>query len=390
MRQDGFDFNERPFVVVWEMTQACDLACKHCRASAQPLRHADELDTREAERLIDQIADMEAGVLVLSGGDPMKREDVFHLVRYGHERGVRMAMTPSVTPLLTDDAIHRLAREGLSQFAVSLDGSCARIHDEFRGFEGAYARTMEVIRVAREAGLPVQINTTVCRSNLADLPAMADLLARLDIVLWSVFFLVPVGRGQAEQRIAPEEYEQVFELLWSLRQRVPFKIKSTEAPHYRRFVLQKLKAARARGEGSGFGVQGSGEEDKETRGQGDKGIQDLGGGGTEGRRNSTSGPGPGYESINLNDGRGFVFISHTGEVFPSGFLAVSVGNVRTTSLAELYRNTPLMRDLRNSNLLGGKCGICEFRNVCGGSRARSWALTGDPLAPEPDCTYQPH
>lgn len=371
MIEGKHNFDERPVVVIWEMTQACDLACQHCRASAQPMRHADELDTAEAKGLIDQIARMEAGVLVLSGGDPMKREDVFDLVRYGHERGVRMAMTPSVTPLLTDAAIHRLARQGLSQFAVSLDGSYAELHDGFRGVSGAFSRTMEVIRVAREAGLPVQINTTVSRHNLADLPAMAEMLAGLDIVLWSVFFLVPVGRGQADQRIAPEQYEEVFELLWSLRQRVPFQIKSTEAPHYRRFVLKKLKAARMSGGRDGA----SGE------GQGDGRI--------DGRHKTGRGVRPGYESINLNDGRGFVFISHTGEVFPSGFLAVSVGNVRATPLAELYRNAPLMRDLRNSDLLGGKCGQCEFRKICGGSRARSWALTGDPLAPEPDCSYEP-
>lgn len=345
-----FDYNQRPFVVVWEMTQACDLTCLHCRAEAQPLRHARELSTAEARGLIDQIADLRAGVLVLSGGDPMKRPDVFELVRYGRDHGVRMAMTPSVTPLLTDEAIRRLAAEGLSQFAVSLDGSCARIHDSFRGLDGAFARTMEVVRVAREAGLPVQINTTVSRHNLADLPAMVELLSKLDVVLWSVFFLVPVGRGQADQRIQPEEYEQVFELLWSLRQRVPFNIKSTEAPHYRRFVLRKLKEARQEGGNP---------------------------------------PVVGYESMNLNDGRGFVFISHVGEVFPSGFLAVSVGNIRQSPLAELYRNTPLMRDLRDVDRLGGKCGACEFKTVCGGSRARSWALTGDPLAAEPDCTYEP-
>lgn len=356
---DDFNFDERPFVVVWEMTQACDLACKHCRASAQPMRHSDELSTEEARDLIDQVGALRAGVLVLSGGDPMKREDVYDLVRYGHERGVRMAMTPSVTPLLTDEAVRRLAASGLSQFAVSLDGSSPGIHDDFRGLPGAFDRTLQVIRVGRATGMPIQINTTVSRHNLADLPALAELLSGLDIVLWSVFFLVPVGRGQADQRITPEEYEQVFELLWSLRQRVPFKIKSTEAPHYRRFVLKKLK------------------EEKRASAAAPSG------------RPSAPGRSPGYESINLNDGRGFVFISHTGEVFPSGFLAVGVGNVRQSSLAALYQNAPLMRDLRDSDLLGGKCGQCEFRNVCGGSRARSWALTGDPLAPEPDCTYEP-
>lgn len=346
----AIDFTRRPLVTVWEMTQACDLACRHCRAEAQPNRHTAELSTDEARRLLDQVRELNPGVLVLSGGDPMKRPDVFELIRYASEAGVRVAMTPSVTPLLTDDAIRRLADAGLSQIAFSLDGSGPEVHDRFRGVAGSFARTIEVMSIARDAGLPVQINTTVSRHNLDDLPAMAELLRTCDIVLWSVFFLVPVGRGQAEQRVAPEDYERVFELLWSLRQRVPFEIKTTEAPHYRRFVLQKLKAQRpGRSMGTAFR----------------------------------------YTSMNVNDGRGFLFISHTGEVYPSGFLPVAVGNVRTRHLAELYRDTPLMQELRDWNRVEGKCGGCEFRKVCGGSRARSYALTGNVFAAEPDCVYQP-
>ena len=238
------DFNVRPLVVVWEMTQACDLTCLHCRAEAQPLRNEDELSTLEAKRFLEQVAELDPGVLVLSGGDPMKRPDVYELVKYGQERGLRMAMTPSVTPLLTDEAIHRLAAEGLSRIAFSLDGSTPEIHDSFRGVAGSFARTIQAMESARNAGLPLQINTTVSRHNMADLPALAELLSTSHIELWSVFFLVPIGRGKADQRIAPEEYEEVFELLWSLRQRVPFEIKSTEAPHYRRFVLQKLAKSR--------------------------------------------------------------------------------------------------------------------------------------------------
>ncbi len=347
---EKLDFNDRPLVVVWEMTQACDLVCLHCRAQAQPCRNPDELSTGEARTLLAQVRDLNPGVLVLSGGDPMKRPDVYELVNDGRRQGIRMAMTPSVTPLLTDEAIRRLAAEGLSRIAFSLDGSCPAIHDRFRGVAGSYDRTIHAMRVARDAGLPVQINTTVSRHNMEDLGQLAEFLSGCDIELWSVFFLVPVGRGQADQRIRPEEYEQVFELLWSLRQRVPFEVKSTEAPHYRRFVLQKLKSERS-------------ETNDPVRFR--------------------------YSSMNVNDGRGFVFISHTGEVCPSGFLPLSVGNVRRTHLTELYRQAPLMRQLRDSDLLEGKCGECEFRKVCGGSRARSWALTGDPLAAEPDCTYQP-
>jgi radical SAM protein len=345
------NFDVKPLVVVWEMTQACDLACLHCRAEAQPCRHQDELSTNEARDVIDQIAELKPGVFILSGGDPMKRTDVYDLVQYGSSRGVRMAMTPSVTPLLTDNAIERLAWQGLSRIAFSLDGSCPRVHDTFRGVDGSFARTLEVIERAKQVGLPVQINTTVSRHNIDDLPLLGQLLSQFDIELWSVFFLVPVGRAGANQRIEPADYELVFEMLWSLRQRVPFEIKSTEAPHYRRFLLQKLKSQ----------WSSDGEEPKR----------------------------PPYTSMNVNDGRGFVFISHTGEVCPSGFLPLSVGNIRHRPLSELYRQTQLMKDLRNSDLLGGKCGFCEFRKVCGGSRARSWALTGDPLAAEPDCVYEP-
>jgi radical SAM protein len=346
----AFDFAERPLVVVWEMTQACDLACLHCRAEAQPGRHRDELDTTEARDLIDQVAELDPGVFVLSGGDPMQRDDVCDLVRHAADRGVRMAMTPSVTPLLTDEAIGRLAGAGLSRIAFSLDGSCPRVHDSFRGVPGSFARTMEVIGVARRAGLSVQVNTTVSRHNLADLAAVADRLAGMDISLWSVFFLVPVGRGQADQRVSPAEYEQVFEFLWSLRQQVPFEIKTTEAPHYRRFVLRKMKDERRQG----------------------------------GAHRTFR-----YASMNVNDGRGFVFVSHKGEVFPSGFLPLAVGSVREQRLADLYRGSPLLRDLRDPGRLEGKCGGCEYRRVCGGSRARAWSLTGSPFAEEPDCEYQP-
>lgn len=345
-----FDFAQRPLVVIWEMTQACDLACLHCRAEAQPERHAEELSTVEARDLLDQVAELDPGVFVLSGGDPMKRSDVYELVRYGCEQGVRMAMTPSVTPLLTRQAIERLAGEGLSRIAFSMDGSCPQVHDSFRGVAGSFERTVDMMAAARSAGLSLQINTTVSRHNLHDLPRVAELLRGCDIALWSVFFLVPVGRGQSDQRISPEQYEDVFELLWSLRQQVRFEIKTTEAPHYRRFVLQKIKAERRPGAA---------------------------------RRDFR------YASMNVNDGRGFVFVSHRGDVLPSGFLPMSVGSVRTQRLADLYREAPLLKGLRDADRMQGKCGECEYRKVCGGSRARSWALTGDPFAAEPDCVYQP-
>ena len=356
------DFNERPFIVIWETTQACDLACLHCRACAQPLRSALELSTDDAKRLIDEIASLEAPVFVMTGGDPLKRPDIFELVKYGAERGVRTSLTPSATPLLTLEAITKLRDAGLARLAVSLDGPTAAIHDAFRRVQGSYEWTLNAVRWARQIGLPVQINTTITRHNLQYIDEMIALLETLDVVLWSVFFLVPTGRGQTTDLISAEEFEQVFEKLYETSTRVPFDIKSTEAQHYRRYVIQKRTEMKRKGEDDGTKLPAF-----------------LG----------VSTPDGIGRMSGINDGKGFVFISHLGEVFPSGFLPVSAGNVRSESLADLYRDSPLFRDLRNTDLLKGKCGDCEFRNVCGGSRARSYALTGDMFAEEPCCIYEP-
>lgn len=355
------DFNQRPFIVIWETTQACDLACVHCRACAQPLRSALELSTAEAKRLIDEVKALEAPVFVLTGGDPLKRPDIFELVEYASAHGVRISLTPSATPLLTREAIHRLKQCGLARLAVSLDGPSAEIHDAFRRVPGSYDWTLSAVRWAREASLPVQINTTITRHNLQHLDSMIMLLERLDIVLWSVFFLVPTGRGSAIDLISGEEFEQVFEKLYETSRRVSFDIKSTEAQHYRRFLLQRRTEEKRKGHTPSlpYGLSANGLD------------------------------GIGRAPRGLNDGKGFVFISHCGEVFPSGFLPLSAGNVRRQSLSEIYRHSPLFVALRDTSNLKGKCGACEFREVCGGSRARAYALTGDPFAEEPCCVWQP-
>ncbi len=365
-RQEGsvepqLDFNERPFIVIWETTQACDLACVHCRACAQPVRSALELSTDEAKRLIDEVSALKAPVFVLTGGDPLKRPDIFELVEYASSHGVRISLTPSATPLLTQEAIHNLKQCGLARLAISLDGPSAEIHDAFRRVSGSYDWTLRAVRWAREIGLPVQINTTITRHNLQYLGSMIALLEQLDIVLWSVFFLVPTGRGSTAGLISAEEFEQVFEKLYETSHRVKFDIKSTEAQHYRRFLLQRRT-----------------EEKRKGNSQSRPAI--LG---------TNTADGIGRAPRGINDGKGFVFISHLGEVFPSGFLPVSAGNVRKQSLAELYRHSPLFVSLRDSKNLKGKCGICEFREVCGGSRARAYALTGDVFAEEPCCVWQP-
>ena len=361
------DFNERPYIAIWETTQACDLACVHCRACAQPARNPFELSTAEAKRLIDQIADMQVPVFVLTGGDPLKRTDIFELVQYAHDLGVQTSMTPSATPLLTREAIVQLKERGLARLAVSLDGSTPEIHDAFRRVNGSYKCTLDAIRWAREIGLPVQINTTITRRNLADFDNMVRLLETLDIVLWSVFFLVPTGRGQTGDLISAEEFEMIFEKLYQTSSRVKFDIKTTEAQHYRRFLLQRRTEDRRKGQDfTATSIPAA-----------------------QAFPAALGGDGIARAPRGLNDAKGFVFISHIGEVFPSGFLPQSAGNIRREPLADIYRHSPLFQKLRDTSQLKGKCGDCEFKEICGGSRARAFALTGDVLQEEPCCVYQP-
>lgn len=357
------NFDERPFIVIWETTQACDLACVHCRACAQPSRNSLELSTEEAKRMIDEIAAMQAPLFVMTGGDPLKRPDIYDLVAYAAEKGIRPSLTPSATPLLTREAIVKLKEVGLARLAISLDGPTATIHDAFRKVPGSYQWTLDAVRYAREIDLPVQINTTITRHNLQYLDQMIALLESLDIVLWSVFFLVPMGRGQSIDLISAEEFEQVFEKLYDTSRRVLFDIKSTEAQHYRRFLLQKRTELRRQG------------SEPPSRMPHFIGI--------------STADGIGRAPKGINDGKGFVFISHLGDVYPSGFLPVSAGNVRRELLGDLYRNSPLFTAMRDTSNLEGKCGVCEYREVCGGSRARAHAVSGNMFAEEPCCVYIP-
>ncbi len=352
------DFDERPFLAIWEVTQACDLACVHCRASAQPERHPLELSTDEGKRLIDQIAALDVPVFVLTGGDPIKRPDLFELIEHARSVGVRVSLTPSATPLLTRDVVFRLRDAGLARMAVSLDGASAETHDAFRGMSGSFARTLNAVQWANEAGLPVQINTTFSRRNMAEMDAIAALVEQLKIALWSVFFLVPTGRGKLADLLSADEFEQVFARIHRLSKTASFDIKTTEAQHYRRYLMQQRVAER-KASAAPYTVP---EKAADTIGRAPRG---------------------------LNDGKGFVFISHTGEVFPSGFLPESGGNLRRQTLATIYRESPVFRELRDTSKLEGKCGACEFKEICGGSRARAYALTGNPLAEEPCCNYIP-
>ena len=340
----------------FEVTLACDLVCKHCRASAQEKPSQDELSTSQAMALLDQAASFPRKPhLVLTGGDPLKRPDLLALIRHAVAAGLQVALTPSATPLATFRAFQQVQEAGVRSLGISLDGVDAATHDAFRGWEGSFRRTLEMLENARKLRLPVQVNTTITRRNVQQVDAIADLLAKQAVAMWSVFFLVPVGRGVEEERIEPEEYETVFGQLWRHAQRQPYAVKTTEAPHYRRFVLQQggnpLAGPASCGHGSG--------------------------------RPAHRAP------LGVGDGKGIMFVSHTGEIYPAGFLPLRCGRFPQDSVVDAYQRHPTFLALRDPDHFKGRCGICEYRHVCGGSRARAYAVTGDPLESEPDCVYIP-
>ncbi len=364
------DFAENPFIVIWEVTRACQLHCMHCRAEAQRHRDSRELTTQEGERLIDEISEMHHPLFVFTGGDPLEREDLFHLIHHAASRGLEVGMTPSATPRVTQAALAEAKAAGLSRCAFSLDGSTASIHDRFRGTKGSFDLTIQALLSLHEIQMPIQVNTTLSRFNLDDLENIADLVESFGTVLWSVFFLVPTGRGRAQDMVDAETGEAVMKWLREQGGRRSFDIKTTAAPHYRRVVMQQ--AARLGGLPSGATAvtdAGAPIGFQVPAGRGDR-IDGL-------------------RARGVNDGNGFVFISHTGDIYPSGFLPVVAGNVRIQSLAQVYRSSQVFKDLRDLDRLKGKCGACEFRTVCGGSRARAYALTGDYLESDPACAYIP-
>ncbi len=336
-----------PRVAIWEVTRACDLRCRHCRACAIPDRDPDELTTAEAFDVIDQVAELAPGALVLTGGDPLKRPDLLSIVRVAVRRGIPVALAPSVTPLLTLDALRRLAAAGAGRIALSLDGSDAAMHDGMRGTPGAFAATLRAIAGVRVTGIPLQLNTSLDATTITCLSRTARLVAEARPVLWSVFFVLPVGRAGADAQLDAATCERTFHFLYDWSERTGIPVKTTAAPAYRRVVLER-EAARARS-------------------------------GATRRRVPWA----------ANDGNGVVFISHTGDVQPSGFLPLTAGNVRHGRLAHIYRTSQLFRALRDPLLLRGKCGACEFRLVCGGSRARAFATSGDAFAEDAACVHQP-
>lgn len=347
------DFDRAPFTIAWEITRACAFSCVHCRADAQHRRAPGELSTGEARALIDRLTAFGSPILVFTGGDPMMRPDLFDLIAHADAAGLRCSLTPTATALPTVARLERARAAGVRRIALSLDAPTPEVHDAFRKVRGSWQRTMDILANAHRVGLSTQINTTVTRHNLHLLPDMVDFVRGVGAVQWSVFFLVPMGRGQQLAMISAAEHERALEWLHDLAQLGEFDVKATAAPMYRRIAATRGGAGTLDGPGYAFG-------DGLTR------------------------PNQG-----VNDGRGFLFISHTGEITPSGFLPIVAGNVRRDDIVDVYRNHPLFRSLRDPDALTGKCGACEFRTLCGGHRGRAYAVTGDPLASDPACAYVP-
>ncbi len=358
----GYDY--APLTVAWEATRSCPLRCQHCRATAQLRRDDNELTTKEGKDLIDQASRMGTKIFVITGGDPLARPDIYSLIERASSMNLHVGFSPSVTGRLTQVALDRVAKSGAHTVHISLDGATSASHDGFRGVRGSFERTVNVLKWVSQSGLALQVGTTVTKDSIAHLPEIAELLGSLGISIWSwsLFFLIPTGRAQELE--IPDAYENERVLSWLATTSFPFRTRVIEAPFFKR-VIEQTSA------GSSDGLAPN-SADLQTMAARDP----LG--------NSVA-----KQTPAVRDGDGFCFISHVGDVYPSGFLQVNAGNVREHSLAEIYQKSELFRSLRDRTLLKGKCGSCEYRTICGGSRARAWASGNDYLGEDPGCAYVP-
>jgi radical SAM protein len=347
------DYGKNPMNVYWEMTQSCALACRHCRAEAISTPHPEELSFEEGVAFLKQIPRFGAPLpqLILTGGDPLARADLYELIDEARRLGISVSITPAATPALTREVLVRLKEHGVEGLGLSLDGSTAAGHDSIRGVPGTFDRTIQAIGWAQELEMPVQINTLVASETAFDMPAIYELLKPFGIARWSLFFLISVGRGKVLQPLSPEDGEVLMHWIHATSRKAPFIVATTEAPSYRRVALQAMRE-----EGmSGEDIRKSGA----TR------------------------------SYGIRDGHGIMFVSNTGDICPAGFLPLPVGNVRKDNIVETYRNAPLFRQLHDPSQFEDRCGVCDYRTLCGGSRARAFAATGNPLASDPMCTFEP-
>lgn len=350
------DLDRNPVVIFWEVTRACALKCEHCRAKAQPKRHPLELDTAESLRVMDEFTEFDTPpIVVLSGGDPFMRRDIFEIAEYGIKKGLTVSLSPSATALVTRDRLAKLVDIGVRRVSFSLDGANAKTHDSFRGFDGTFNRTMAAFEAANEVGLSFQVNTTITRSTKSELPEIAEVVKQSGAAIWDLFFLVPTGRGLDLELMTADEHDEVYSWIMSNLLDWDFRAKTTLGQPFRRAMTLKRLTA------------------------GGKELTSL----------STDEIKAAWPAPATNDGRGIFFISHLGEIFPSGFIPLSAGNVRKDSVVDVYRNSETFTKIRDRNQLRGKCGICPFNVICGGSRSRAYAMTGDMTAADPTCRFQP-
>ncbi|MHB1172112.1 MAG: TIGR04053 family radical SAM/SPASM domain-containing protein [Lacisediminihabitans sp.] len=364
--KSGPDYAQRPMLVFWETTRACALACRHCRAAATPQALPGELTRAEGLDLIDQVAAFGRPhpILVLTGGDCLVRPDLFDLVDHAAARGVPVALSPSVTPALTPEMVTRIAESGVKAVSISLDGATPATHDWVRGIEGHFAETMAAIRAFVAAGMTVQVNTTVMRANVLELADVAALVTRAGVAIWEVFFLVHVGRGLTTDAVSPDEHEDICHFLYDAS-RYGVTVRTVEAPFFRRVVSDRRTG-------------GAVPDTEFYRAMTDRLVALLGPGTLR----------PGAQTAATRDGKGILFIAHDGEVYPAGFLPLNLGSVRDRPLSVIYRDHPVLQSIRAARF-AGRCGRCQYADLCGGSRARAYAATGDPLGEDPACPYQP-
>jgi AdoMet-dependent heme synthase len=341
-------------LIAWEMTRSCNLNCRHCRAAAEKGPYTGELSTEECEKLMDNVAGFAKPIIIMTGGEPMLRPDIFHLAEYGTKLGLRMVMAPC-GKMLTVESCNKLKAAGIQRISLSIDGATAESHDAFRRVPGAFQNVMDGIAAANAAGLEFQVNTTVTKLNIKEVPAIFDMAIKLGAVSFHPFLLVPTGRGKelADQEIPPDEYERVLNWIYEHRSEAGITMKPTCAPHYYRILRQREKAAGRIVKPETHGL------DAMTKGC-------LG-------------------------GQGFAFISHMGVVQICGFLDKEAGNIRKNNydFQSIWENSPLFHEMRNLDGYHGRCGVCEYRKVCGGCRARAYETTGDYLNEEPYCVYEP-
>jgi AdoMet-dependent heme synthase len=346
-------YSDQPMLVYWEMTQACGLACRHCRAEAVSTPHLNELTFEEGKNRLRQIAAFNHPTphLVLTGGDPLRRKDLFDLIDEARSLDINVSITPSATTDLTVEVLSKLKAHGIDSFGFSLDGSNATRHEAVRGVEGCFDWTIAAAKAAASLGVPIQINTLVSQETVDDIPAIYELLKTFPVMRWSLFFLIEVGRGKVLQPISSERGEQLMNWIYDRSKVAPFAMATTEAPSYRRVALSRMRES---------GMVAA--EIEHT---------------------------PVHRGFGIRDGHGIMFISNQGDICPAGFLPLTIGNVRHDQLQDVYRNAPMFQALHDPNVFKGKCGYCEFRALCGGSRARAFAATGDALASDPFCHYEP-